>query len=717
MLAANERITLRQLQILIVLGALGTGVIVLPRRVAQFAGQDGWVIVIGLVLVAALIGLLISTAVFHGSKQRPGEGFIGFTSALLTRPVAYVLGFVLWIKLIFAVGLELRVFLEITNVIMLPQTPIAVVGVVMLLPCVYAAAKGIETRARVAEVLFAVMALPFIFLVALAIFDTDFSNLQPVLVTPPVNYLNGVLGLGFVFTGLECLLLVSPFVKKGKHMGRHVVSAILLAGFLILIITVLTIAKFGTGVAAQPWPVLRMMDMINIPGSFIERQEALVFSFWIITAFVICNAMLFFGNVLVKDIFKPHIKHLGVYLTAACALAVAVFPWNTAAYEMLDFMYITVGAFYLVVLPLVILIVALIKNRKKIAVAPLLLCLVFALSGCWDRVEIENRAYVVAIGVDMEEDEYSVTLSIPLLAQNNQDEAETPGFLQTATGGTITEALKHLEQSADKTLYYGQAKVLILGQDVIKNPERTAGVIRAFNSLPEIDLRINVLGTEGTAKEILETEPPGEDLPGLFVADIYRNKDKLGGESFAIDIERLWNLYNNGVLLPLINTSEDEGAPLNFEGAVAIKDGDYKGEISGDELEGILWCLTNGSKGAVINVDVNDETIPVQIKAHRAKIIFEEWADGIQATVKINVKTEIKEPSETDEKETRRQLAYYIEESVLTAANHLQNTIGVDAYQWLDLLRKKNYKLYLQHRNDWETVFSEIHVNPIVYVK
>ena len=41
MLSINEKISLRQLQALIILSAMGTGVIVLPRRVAEIACSDG----------------------------------------------------------------------------------------------------------------------------------------------------------------------------------------------------------------------------------------------------------------------------------------------------------------------------------------------------------------------------------------------------------------------------------------------------------------------------------------------------------------------------------------------------------------------------------------------------------------------------------------------------------------------------------------------------
>ena len=743
MLAANGKITMRQLQILIVLGAMGTGMIILPRRVAEFAGQDGWIIVVGLAVLAVLIGLLISTAISAATKAKPEAGFIEFTGFLLTRPVAYVCGIVLWLKLVLSAGLELRVFMQMTQAVMLPQTPMAAVSVVMLLVCAYAAAKGMETRARVAEVLFAVMALPFVFLVGLAFFDTNFANwrtaiafpvrMQPMLVTPPRDLLQGTLRFGFIFAGLECLLLVSPFLKKNKHMGRHVAGALGFAGGIILLITGLTIAKFGRGIVDQPWPVLRMMDMLNIPGSFIERQEALMFSFWIITAFAIGNMMLFFGGLLVKDMFRPKAKYLGVIATAVAVFAVSIFPWGDI-YGVLDFMYLTVGAFFLVVLPVFLLIAAKLhriadkkRNSKmkttvqSLSMVILLLIVTFTFTGCWDRVEIEDRAFVVAIGIDSGDGEYVVSLSVPLMKKNSGDESDEPHHIKTAQGKTITEAMKKLDAKTDKTLHYGQAKLLVLGSELLADADMTSAVINAMKSKPEIDLRMNVLAAEKNASGILETKPPGETLPGLYVADIYRNKDKFGGTSFALDLERLASSYKDGAIIPMIKQDECESTPLKLDGATVIKRQHKIGKLTAEELQGFLWCFNRGNHGAIVTIAHDGALIPIKIEKHTTKVSFESLAgneENLCAVVSIKVTGQVEEPpgENTDMTQIRRELESQIAKELYNTANKLQHKYALDGYDWLELLRQKNYDLYKIHSDNWYDVFQNMEIVPKIEI-
>jgi len=731
MLAANGKITMRQLQILIILSAMGTGMVVLPRRVAEFVGQDGWVIVAGLAVLAVLVGLLLSAAVSAATKAKPEAGFIEFTSFLLTRPVAYICGIVLWLKLVFSAGLELRVFMKMTQAVMLPQTPMAAVSVIMLLVCAYAAAKGIETRARVAEILFAVMALPFIFLVGLAFFDTNFSNLQPVLVTPPQDLLEGTLRLGFIFAGLECLLLISPFVRKGKRMGRHVAGALGFAGAIILLITVLTMAKFGRGVTNQPWPVLRMMDMLNIPGAFIERQEALMFSFWIITAFTIGNMMLFFGGLLVKDMFKPNAKYLGVIATAAAVFTVSIFPWGDI-YEVLDFMYLTVGVFFLVVLPILLLVAAKLRDivdkkrnsrmktiAKSASMVLLLLVSTFTFAGCWDRVEIENRAFVVAIGIDSNEGEYVVSLSVPLLKKDGDEKSDEPHHIKSAQGKTITEAIKKLDAKTDKTLYYGQAKLLVLGSNLLSDADMASSAINAIRSKTEIDLHIHVLAAEEKASDTLEAKPPGETLPGLFAADIYRNKDKLGGASFALDLERLASSYKNGAIIPMIKQDDCESTPLKLDGAVAIKHRHKIGKLTAEELQGFLWCINRGNNSAVVTVEHDRRLVPIKVEKHTAKVSFEPFGDGLRAVVRVKVTGHVEEAlgEDTDMTQVKQKLANQIAKEIYTTADKLQHEYTLDGYDWLKLLRQKNYRLYKIHSDNWHDTFRKIEIAPHVYVR
>lgn len=353
MLSANQKITLRQLQILLILDAFGTGVIVLPRRAAEYAAQDGWLIVAGLTLLALLSAFLITTA----ARIFPSESLIAYTGRLWGKPVAYLVCAGLWLKIVLCFSLELRLFMEIIRITLLRNTPSVVVGGLMLFLGAYAATKGIETRARIGEILILAVMLPLLILFALALFDIDFSNLAPALTAPPERLLSGTMRLGYAFTGLESCLLIFPFLNKPKEGRRAITQAVFLTGVLFILVTIVTIAKFGPeDLLRQPWPVLRMMDLLNIPGSLIERQDALVLSFWIISVFAAINAALFFSAVLSKDLIRHGRPAYHIYAAALVMLGLASLPISTAqVYRYLDCLYLYAGVFYLFIFPILLL--------------------------------------------------------------------------------------------------------------------------------------------------------------------------------------------------------------------------------------------------------------------------------------------------------------------------------------------------------------------------
>ena len=363
MLSANERITLRQFQILFVLEAFGTGFVVMPRLAAKYAGQDGWLVA----LLLTVLGIFFAAMISGTAKSFGGERFTSYTRRMLSPPVAAVVCLLLWVKILFCAGLELRLFGEIVRTLLLVRTPSLAIYIVILGVAAYAAAKGMETRARLAEILIVIIAVPMVGLGAVAVFNIDFANLMPIFVTPPEDLLNGVLSLGFVFTGLEFIWLAFPYLNEPKEGRKAAVHAMAFTGLLMAVITALTLAKFGYNNAeAQQWPVLKMMDMLNIPGSLIVRQEALVLSFWMLSVFAFAAASLFYGAVLGRDQIGKG-KHL--WWVIACAViicAVAALPFSQRQiYRMLEQIFLTFGLGFWVGLPVILIVVKKLRGGMR----------------------------------------------------------------------------------------------------------------------------------------------------------------------------------------------------------------------------------------------------------------------------------------------------------------------------------------------------------------
>lgn len=365
MLSLNDKISARQLQALLFLDIFGTGVIYLPRIVSEHAGQDGWLCVLTATVAAALCAWLITLA----AGMFPGMTFGDLCSRVLSRPVGIILSLAFAARIVLNCALELRLFGEILKDTMLYFTPGWLVCAVMLLLGAYISAKGYETRGRIAEILFFVVFVPLIAVFAVASSDIDFSNLLPVFEAAPKNVLEGGAAGAFAFTGLELLLIALPHVsrKSEKKLRKNVVVAVLSIGLFMAAVTAVTIARFGPGgTARQMWPVLEMMDTIDIPGAFIERQDAIIMSFWIISTFATVNAGLFFSSLLIKDTVKKGRHSWYILGLVPVILVVSRLPDNiNKTFQYLDMLYRTAGAVFPLALPLLLLITAKIRRLER----------------------------------------------------------------------------------------------------------------------------------------------------------------------------------------------------------------------------------------------------------------------------------------------------------------------------------------------------------------
>ncbi len=364
MFADNNFITIRQLRLLLILDIFGMGITILPQKAVKFGGQNGWL----LILIGLVISLIFLILINKVAQIYPSESFVDYTCKILGKPLGIIisLGFIL--KIMIGVGMEIRVFSEILKEIMLFNTPFWVISFSMLVLGAYMASKGYEARGRIAEILIFIVFIPLLFVFFIAIFNIDFSNLKPFF--KEVNTLESLKGGGymlFYFTGIEYIFLVYPYIKEKDKIEKATIKAIVTVGIIMTIITLITIARFGKyDIMHQMWPVLEIMDTIDLPGSFVERQDALIMTFWIISIFMIVNAGMFFSSLIFKDLVKMSTHTKFICICVPIIYFISFLPSNiTVVYKIMDISYFTFGIFYIIILPILLYIVYRVRGLKN----------------------------------------------------------------------------------------------------------------------------------------------------------------------------------------------------------------------------------------------------------------------------------------------------------------------------------------------------------------
>ncbi len=299
MIFSNDKISIRQMISIVILDIFGTSIIVLPQKAAILNNQNGWIIVLLTSLLAILATILITTL----CQKEINLNFYEHTKKNLTKPVAIIIMFMFVIKNVLIVSYELSAFTSMTSQILLPTRNFVMIFGSMIVIGAYCAMQGIETRARLSEILvFLLLASLFISLILTSL-DADFTNILPIQIHSDVPYFKYSIGLMFTFMGLEYLYLIYPYVSDKSKYRSGAIKSVAILGVLMTAITIIATATYNyVTLMEQRWPVLDMISQVNIIGAYFERQDALIMSFWIIGVFSSVTAGIYYSSVIIMDL-------------------------------------------------------------------------------------------------------------------------------------------------------------------------------------------------------------------------------------------------------------------------------------------------------------------------------------------------------------------------------------------------------------------------------
>ena len=362
MIVNNDKISRHQLCTLLIINLFGTTSLTLPRYGAEAAGTDGWIAILGAVALACLYVFVITRL----TKRFPDSTFVEFAEKIITKPAAIAVSLVLCALLIVFSALELRMFGEIVKQTLLNRTPLGVITLSMLLAVVYSARKGYECRARMAEIYIFLIFIPIIILILFAIPQVDIHNLGPIFTAPPKQLLTGSVQISMKFAVLILLLMGGSFLAKDqrRHVGRSVILAVVLVGIVDILLFLRTMGSFGeTGTLESLWPVMNLMQIIDIPILEIERQDALMMVFWILTEFTLINEYVFFAGIILQKVFRRH-SHRKFLLPLVPVIFIISFlpPGVMETFAWMDAVYFWTGILFLLPIPLLLLLIS--KGRR-----------------------------------------------------------------------------------------------------------------------------------------------------------------------------------------------------------------------------------------------------------------------------------------------------------------------------------------------------------------
>ena len=362
MLKDSDRITALQMFIIIVSAINAIEVIILPRALALSVGQDGWIVLIGGHLLSAIaVFFIVKLGLLY-----PHETFAEYTPKILGRflgiPIVAAAA-IFWVLICARI---LRQFADFIQLI-LPQTPIEVIILTVLLVAGYIVRHGIEPIARTIEILFPVFISILGLLVLGSLIEVDLMRLLPILDASPKILALESIKTSFGLEGQEILLMLLPFMAIPEKAYRAVYGALACNLVLRLALFIAVIGFFGVELAKTlVWPVEELSRSLTIGGTFIGRFDSFLISLWVTVAFTSILVFLFLASLTVSRIMKFREQSITVLPLIPLIFIAALLPDSiVTTEEWSDYLSNVWGVFIFTIPPLLLLISYIRGTHKK----------------------------------------------------------------------------------------------------------------------------------------------------------------------------------------------------------------------------------------------------------------------------------------------------------------------------------------------------------------
>jgi spore germination protein KC len=236
------------------------------------------------------------------------------------------------------------------------------------------------------------------------------------------------------------------------------------------------------------------------------------------------------------------------------------------------------------------------------------------LTGCWNRVEINDLAIVTAIGLDLaEDDQLRLTLQVAvpskLVTGGTGESGGKSTIVISETGASVSEAYRNIQGKLSRRIFFSQSRVLLIGEDLAK--KGVFHIVDFHTRYAEPRINSFIMFTKGKASKIINSMPIFESVSAEETRELA--KMSVGFKIYVRDFLNM--LLTEGIepfasqftLKPLeVNTKNKSDETQAVNGIAVFKGDKLVGWMDEVETRGLLW-LRNEIKTGVITIKIPEE--------------------------------------------------------------------------------------------------------------
>jgi spore germination protein len=357
--------------------------------------------------------------------------------------------------------------------------------------------------------------------------------------------------------------------------------------------------------------------------------------------------------------------------------------------------------------------------KSKLPFLSFTFCLLFVfLTGCWDSVEVEERAFITGVAVDLAEEQGEKT------TYEMTSQAVVPAGLGTATGAGSGKAFRNLHQTGE-SLYDINASisrqasdkvniehldVVIVSKDIAEETGLFPNVLDVF--VRQQNMRRGILFAIGDekAKDILNVEAEQEKVPAQYVKKLLENEQNpITTEPVRVGDVQEDLLSNRSFIIPKLSVFSKNS--INYEGLAVFrgKTGQMVDTLTGDDAKGLNMIIGKHQQGS-ITADIEDDQITYSISEGSSKIkLINKDKNNLVFQVDIDLTAQIREFTgsldfykQKNMEKVEKVLKEEIKKISEDAAKKVKDDLQVDVLTFGNYLRIHHYSLWKEVEKDWD---------------
>lgn len=375
--------------------------------------------------------------------------------------------------------------------------------------------------------------------------------------------------------------------------------------------------------------------------------------------------------------------------------------------------------------------------NHRIILFAIMLCSILICAGCWDQVELNKRAIIVAIGIDKAEQAGEITLTLQSIIPSKLTFPMRGGGSQqgravrvvSASGKTVLEALRNYKQQTDNQPYLQENRLLVIGEDLAR--EGVGPVMDFFIRSPESKTRAWVLVSQGKARDILEWQSEIRQVPADFIDEMLKNRINIAPIA-AEDIHQFILKLSSQSSAPttsgieLVMQKKNLPPEVRIFGTAVFKKDKLAGWLDLEETRGLLWSIHQFDNGILETNLGGDRTRNVALQIIHSGVKIEPTRNKDKIAIKLaisadgNLSEQTGNVKLTDKKTIQsleQKAAAVIRQEVESTLHKCQLEYNSDVFGFGEEIGRKFPKRWKALQSIWDKEFPRLRIQVVTKVK